>query len=168
MSHFARAGLLDVLEQITTSYRRLTTQAVREEIERGVAKHQILRDVLEAPWLEVVHVDGLSELVVVAEYMRRLGSGERDMGEATVLAWAEVHGAIALIDERVGTRHGHERSVEVHGTLWLMARAAAAGKLTHPDASGIVQRLSDADASFPCDGKTFIDWARREGLLPDP
>lgn len=141
------------------------TQAVREEIERGVWKHAELRGILEAGWIDVVHVDGLDELVAVAEYMRRLGSGERDMGEATVLAWAEVHGAIALIDEQVGRRHGKERDVEVHGTLWLISRGVRVGKLTDAQASEIVQRLSDADASFPCDGRTFIAWARQEGLL---
>jgi len=103
--------------------------------------------------------------VVVAEYMRRLGSGDRDLGEATVLAWAEVHGAIAVIDERVGTRHGRGRGVDVHGTLWVIAKAIRGGLLSDEQASEIVQALSDADASFPCDGSTFIEWARQEGLL---
>jgi hypothetical protein len=39
-----------------------------------------------------------------------------------VLAWAEVNGGIAVIDERAGTQAAQARGVAVHGTLWLIAK----------------------------------------------
>lgn len=44
-----------------------------------------------------------------------------------MLAWAEVNGAIAIVDERAGWNYGRERGVEVHGTLatvtWFAQRS---------------------------------------------
>ena len=49
----------------------------------------------------------------------RLGGGGRNIGEAATLAYAELHGMTAFVDDRVGRRHGRERGVVVTGTLEL-------------------------------------------------
>lgn len=123
LSHFARARELGALEAITAVHDRVVTQAVLDEIARGSVEHPELAQVSRLDWPRVVRVDGLPELQAFAEYASRLGSGARDIGEASTLAWAEVHGATAILDERAGTRQARERGVDVHGTLWLIARA---------------------------------------------
>jgi hypothetical protein len=62
LSHFARAGELAALEELTRQYDRHITQAVWEEVDRGIAIHAKLGVVTSAGWLTVVRVDGLAEL----------------------------------------------------------------------------------------------------------
>lgn len=166
LSHFARACRLAELEAITEGHRRVTTEAVRGELQDALTQHPEVEDVLGVPWLEVVSTSALDELRAFAEYARRLGTGVRNVGEASVLAWAEVHGAIAIVDERAATNHGRERGVEVHGTLWLVCQGHRMGHLDQAAAEGLVDALRATQIWFPCSGATFFDWARREGLLP--
>jgi predicted nucleic acid-binding protein len=166
LSHFARARRLLELEAITAGHRRVTTEAVRGELENALATFPEVDTVLRLSWLEVVSTGTLQELRVFAEYARRLGAGPRNVGEASVLAWAEVNGAIAIVDERAATNQGRERRVEVHGSLWLICRGYRTGQLDRPAAEALVDALRDTQVWFPCSGVTFFDWARREGLLP--
>lgn len=165
LSHFARAGHLDTLKKLTSHARRITTKAVIGEIARGAERYSELEAVLSADWLEVVPVDDLATLALFAEYARRLGSGPRNVGEASVLAWAEFHSAIAIVDEQVGRDHGRQRSVAVHGVLWLVANGFRAELLDEPAACGLVDALRDTEARFPCDGAGFFEWARTHALL---
>ena len=50
------------------------TEAVLDELAAGVPVYPSLQAVLDSDWLDHVHVDGLPELGVVAEYARVLGS----------------------------------------------------------------------------------------------
>ena len=50
------------------------TEAVLDELAAGVPMHASLQAVLDTGWLDHVHVDGLPELGVLAEYARVLGS----------------------------------------------------------------------------------------------
>lgn len=136
-----------------------------DELARGTAIHPSLGDIATTGWLSVVRVDGLAELSAFADFARVLGSGERDVGEAATLAWAQIHAAIAIVDERAGTRRGRERGVEVHGTLWLVAEGRRRELLTDARCEDLVDALSDTEAWFPCRGAEFVSWARDAGLL---
>jgi predicted nucleic acid-binding protein len=107
----------------------------------------------------------LASLGVFAQYVRLLGSGARDIGEAATLAWAEVHGATAVLDDAAARRAGKERGVDVHGTLWLVANGLRSSLLTEDQAISLVDALRLAEAWLPCDGRGFLDWCRRERLL---
>jgi predicted nucleic acid-binding protein len=142
LSHFARAGRLALLDRLTAAYRRVVPQAVLDELRAGELAHPPL-----------------------ADYVRVLGAGERDIGEASVLAWAEVNGGIAVIDERAGTQAAQARGVTVHGTLWLIANGLNAGDLLLPEAERLVDQLRSTDARLPCSGAEFFEWAKAQGLL---
>ncbi len=132
----------------------------------GAAERQPCRDDVRAtPWLERVRVDGLAELRAFAEYVKVLGSGVRDLGEASVLAWAEVHGAIAIVDDQVAKRRGNSRGVQVHGTLWLIFEGYKHGLLDQGAVKGLIGRLEDTQQWFPCTADEAFDWAKGEGLL---
>ena len=165
LSHFAKAEELEVLGELTGARDRFVTQAVLDELARGVQQYERLGAVHQLEWLVGVRGDHLEELAAFAEYARVLGSGSRDVGEASTLAWAEVNNAVAIVDERAGTLHGRRRGVEVHGTLWLIAEGHRTGLLVDARAEMLVDALSDAEAWFPCGGSDFLDWARTEGLL---
>ena len=165
LSHFARAGKLAVLEKLTQHQSRHVARAVLDEIRNGIGEHPELQSVLDAEWIQEEPVSSLEELRVFADYVRVLGSGPRGIGESSTLAWAEVNGATAIVDERAGTRRGRERGVSVHGSLWLIVEGFRADLLSASDAQALVDDLRDTQAWFPCDGATFFEWAESNGLL---
>jgi len=165
LSHFARAGRLPSLARLTASHRCVVPQAVLDELRNGESVHPPLADVRNADWIQVIACDGLAELRAFAHYVRVLGAGTRDIGEASVLAWAEVNGGIAVIDERAGTHAAQARGVTIHGTLWLIANGLNTGELLLPDAERLVDQLRTTDARLPCSGTEFFEWAKANGLL---
>jgi predicted nucleic acid-binding protein len=167
LSHFARAGTLPVLADITSAFRRVVPAEVMQELIRGVPRYPALAGVIGLQWMEIVELTTIEEITAFARYKTELGGGiERNNGEAAVLAWASRHGGTAIIDERAGTRAARRDNIEVHGTLWLVANAIRGGKLSEPEAVSMINQLADTDMALPTDGAGFLAWAYEEGLLP--
>ncbi|WP_063813339.1 hypothetical protein [Herbidospora daliensis] len=165
LSHFARAERLDVLRDLMVGTPCLTTEIVREEIRSGLPDHPLLRNVLDADWLGIVTLSSREALDGFVKWTRRIGSTQRDRGEASVFSAAELDGGIAITDDQrakiVAAAHG----LEVHGTLWLLAVACQKGKLTEVSAGNIVDALIATEMRLPCSGSAFGEFARRHGLL---
>jgi predicted nucleic acid-binding protein len=139
---------------------------VRELIS-GTAIHPALAAAISLPWIDIVELTEIEEIVAFARYKAELGGGsERNNGEAAVLAWASVHGGTVLIDERAGTRAARRDHIEVHGTPWLITNAMRDGKLSEADAVRMIDQLAATEMALPTDGAGFLAWAREEGLLP--
>jgi predicted nucleic acid-binding protein len=130
-----------------------------------MSAHPELQDVIDLPWLRVKNLANLKELRFFAEYARRLGSGMHDIGEATILAWAEANGATAFTDDDVAVQIGRERGVNVVRTLALVARGVRHGLLTESEADRLVDELLRAGGRFPFRPGEFILWARDQGLF---
>lgn len=134
---------------------------------RGVALHPVLTTAIGLPWLEIVELVEMVEIVAFARYKAELGGGlERNNGEAAVLAWSSVHGGIALIDERAGTRAARRDGIDVHGTMWLIAEGVRTKQLGESAAVRMIDSLIGTDMALPTDGAGFLAWAREQGLLP--
>lgn len=167
LSHFARAGRLDVLEKLVAPYRCVTPAEVTNEIHTGLPEHPSLARVLSAHWIDVVELVEVNEVVAFARYKAELGGGpNKNNGEAAVLAWTSVHGGIAIIDERAGSRIAQRDDIAVHGTLWLVANGLRTERLARTHAERIVDELIATDMALPVDGAGFITWAYEEDLLP--
>lgn len=164
LSCFARAGLLDLLDRLTAHHRRLVPRAVVDELDGGKHLYPQLADVSGAAWLERVPVDSLAELRAFARYTARFGA-ERDFGEASVLAYAEVHNAVALIDDQIAVQVGRERNVDVRRSLALLIGGVRRNILTEAEAGAAIDKLIAGGARFPCTGADFVEWARREGMF---
>jgi predicted nucleic acid-binding protein len=165
LSCFARANKLTLLEQLTSGHERVTTRAVLEEFDEGARDYPSLREVHTLAWLRVEPVDGLPELRLFAEYARSLGSGKHDIGEATVLAWAEAHHATAFTDDEVAVQLGRKRGVHVLRTLALVAGSVKQGLLSEHEAQALADELVGAGARFPFRPGAFVAWAKGQGLL---
>ncbi len=166
LSAFARAELLDLLEQLTRGHERFVPRAVLDEAERGSRDHPNLEAIAQVPWLEVVPVDSLDELLAFARYAARLVAGDRNVGEASVLAWAEVHRAVAVIDDQDAVQCGRENQVAVRRSLALLASGIRDGLLGEEEAIKVVAALAErGEARFPCQGQEFLAWAHAHGLL---
>lgn len=167
LGHFARSGHLHVLHEICRDAHLVVTEVVMQEIERGVPVYPELQRVLDAEWLTRVVLQTLPEVGAFAEYAQTLGSSrDRDLGEVATLAWADVHGATAIIDDFAARNAAQKRSVSTHGTLWLVVQAMKERSLSERQGSDLVQALLDTGTRFPFKGASeFIPWAREEGLL---
>ena len=83
---------------------------MRDELSSGTARFPQPLDALGLPWLSTVDLDDMAELAAFAAYKVHLGGGvSRNVGEATVLAWAKVNGGIVVMDERAGQQVGATR-----------------------------------------------------------
>ena len=158
-----------MLDRLTAGRRRVVTEAILGELDRGRAEHPALADVRALPWLEVVTTGSPAELVVFNEYIRILGSVERNIGEASLLAWAEVTSSAAIVmdDDDAVTAARRRKKVTVLRTLTLLCNGLHGRLLTVDAARVLVDELvTTGGARFPCDGSTFVQWAERNGLLP--
>ena len=166
LNYIARAGQLPLLGKLVAGTDCVITRAVEDELLRGASKHAQLYQVSAQGWIRVVDDSSIAFLELFSEYHTRLGGGGHNIGESTTLAYAELHGLTACIDDRVARRHGQERGVKLTGTLELVCQGVRADVLAEAEAARIVDLLRDHEAFLPCDGSTFLDWARAEGLLP--
>ncbi|MFY1669666.1 hypothetical protein ACN27G_06870 [Plantactinospora sp. WMMB334] len=117
-------------------------------------------------WLQIASLDTLEELGGFVKWAGRLGSGDRDLGEASVLAAAELRHGIAVTDDREATRVARRHGADVHGTIWLLATACRLEKLTLVAAGNVMEALRTEGARLPCTGTEFEAFARRHQLLP--
>lgn len=167
LSAFARAGRLDVLDRLTAGRRRVVTEAILVELDRGCAEYSSLADVRALPWLEVVTPDSPHELEVFNEYIRVLGSGDRNVGESSILAWAEATSSAVVMDDDDAVSAARRRKVVVIRTLTLVCNGLQGRLLTSEEACALIDELVSAGgARFPCDRSGFVQWAERNGLLP--
>jgi predicted nucleic acid-binding protein len=141
------------------------TRAVEDELLRGGSKAAQLYQAPAQAWLTVVDDSSIEFLKLFSEYHGRLGGGGRNVGEATALAYAELRGMAAVVDDRAGRRHGVERGVAVTGTLELLCKGIRSQIIEESEAVTVIDLLRDHEAFLPCDGSAFLEWARAEGLL---
>lgn len=157
-----RIDRLDVLGEFAKGpagqpWSNYTTAAVVEELgDNGC---------LRPEWIEVVHVDHIKELTALGVCLDRVATTTHSKGEATVFAWAEVHGATAIVDDADARRVAQGYGLEVHGLLWVVATAVADGRWGESSAGAFVDQLLAAGARYPFEAGGFVEWASKQGLL---
>lgn len=165
LSHFALIERLDVLGDLLSGGECWTTAIVKKELSEGVEAHPLLRNALDLPWLEIAALDELDEIQLFAKWSRLIGTTDRDHGEASVFAVSDRLDGIALTDDQRATKVGRANGLDVHGTIWLLARLCDEGKLPEAGARSLIDMLRDSGMRLPCTGAQFGSWARKYGLL---
>ncbi|MGV9765687.1 hypothetical protein [Micromonospora tulbaghiae] len=165
LHHFALADRLDVLANVVADSSCATTPIVLDELRSGTERHPMLNSALGLDWMRVIGLDDVAEIRCFAAWVRRTGAGARHMGEASVFAAAEIHGGTAVTDDRDATRVARAYGLSVHGTIWLLATACSAGRMTEVGAGAIIDALRRTGHRLPCTGTEFPAFARRHGLL---
>jgi predicted nucleic acid-binding protein len=163
--HFGRAERLDVLRDLLIEKACWTTQVVLEELHHGSATHPELTDVDVGDWLAVAQLDTLDEITLFATWAGRIGSNERDRGEASVFAVAELRSATAVTDDQEAVRVARSYGLDVHGTIWLLSGACRDGKLSESAAGNLLDALRATGLRLPCTGAEFPGFARQHRLL---
>lgn len=136
-----RGDRLDLLADLVGTETCSTTQVVRHELGQGARQYQELSGALDLDWLNVIPLETVNALTCFAKWSRRLGKSSRNLGEASVFAAAELYGGTAITDDSEAVRVGRAHQLDVHGTIWLLARACRSGKLTEIGASNLIDAL---------------------------
>lgn len=162
----AAADRIDVLFDLAAGGRQapsrhVTTVAVAEELRRNGVWEPCRTH------LEVMHVDALDELHALGRWLAVVSSGRHSLGEATVLAWAEVHGGVPILDDKEARRSAVKHGLPAHGTLWIIAQAVQAGKIQRSYANSLTNTLLQTGARFPFGLDGFEAWAIDQGLLEE-
>lgn len=165
LSAFAEAEYLDVLGSYLSAQSCYVTDVVRAEIHIGSLTRPELAAIERAEWLGRGELSTDADLLAFARWATLIGSGTHDLGEASVFAYAETHGAISVIDDRPATKVARTHGLDVHGSLWLIGGFCRDGKLTEYAASRMIDGLRGVGARLPCTGNEFPTWARQHGLI---
>lgn len=164
LSHLARAGWLSVLRTIAGSRKVVIPDTVEAELHAGLHIHPELQQVLDAGWIARRSLASPAELVAFSRFSSRLVAGTRNIGEAGVLAYAEVHNGIAVIDDRVAVRAARQASITVLPTLALLVEAIREGLLTVDMVGDVADHLLETDYQLPFGPGGFRRWANENGL----
>ncbi|MEU4565957.1 hypothetical protein [Micromonospora sp. NPDC023956] len=165
LHHFTLADRLDVLQDLLLEADCWTTQVVVEELRVSAVSRSELTAACEVDWLRKAQLDTLDEVRCFTRWAARLGAGERNLGEASVLAAAELRQGVAITDDGDARRVARAHGARVHGTIWLLAASCQKGKQTETAAGNLIDALRATDARLPCSGADFPTYARRHDLL---
>lgn len=154
-----RAGeLLELADLVAEcSGRHVTTAAVVGQL--------ALLDLAVPRRLEVADLDAPAEVDALARWLDRTSSTPDGRVQATVCAWAEVHGGAAVLDDRGSRRVAGPGGLTRFGTLRVVAGAVASGKVAPEVAGGLIDRLIAAGARYPHGPGGFLAWAQKAGHL---
>jgi predicted nucleic acid-binding protein len=160
--HASRIDRLDVLGDLARGptsdpWQHHTTAAVAQEV---ATQGQGVPD-----WLKVVHVDAIGELRALGKWIDLVSSDTHSQGEATVLAWAECHGATAILDDSEARRVARAHGLAVHGVVWMAAQAVNQGRWSATSVSGFLDQMIASGARYPFESSAFEAWAHGKGLL---
>lgn len=165
LSSFAKADWLGALKAVIGDRRAIIPDAVREELRRGLNNDSRLQSVLDADWIECRVLESDTETQAFVRYSSILVSGQRNVGEASVLALAETLPAIAVIDDAAGRKAASDAGIECRPTLRLLCDAIKQELLTLPLVSALADDLLATEYRLPFGPGEFERWATENDLL---
>ena len=164
LSHFARIESLGVLRIIVGERRCMIPEAVVVELRRGAQRDNRIQAVLEADWIEKRDLLTDDELAAYATFASRLVSGDRNVGDAAVLALAKTLPGQAVLDDRVAHRIGTKAGVACTRTLALLCEGIRSNMLTLDEVSDLADELTATNYHLPFGPGEFVKWARDNDL----
>ena len=165
LSHFASEGWLGVLKAVVGERAALIPDVVVAEIMVGAQRDARLQAVLDAEWIERRELRSNAEIVMFARYASLLVKGERNRGEAGVLALASTVGGIAVVDDRAARKAAETYGVAYCPTLRLLCDGIRQGLLTVSLVGALADDLIASEYHLPFGPGGFEAWAKDQGQL---
>ncbi|WP_250557992.1 hypothetical protein [Pseudonocardia lacus] len=138
---------------------------VVEELRRGAAMDGRIQAVLDAPWIEHRELVDPLEVATYAKYAALLVSGDRNRGEAGVLALATTMNGVAIVDDGVARNLAGAHGVRYRPTLALLCEAIRQDLLTAQLVSALADDLIRGKYRLPFAIGQFEVWASENGLI---
>jgi predicted nucleic acid-binding protein len=165
LAHFARQGWLGALKAVVGDRTALVPDVVVDELRVGSGQDSRIRAALDAPWLHRRELVADDEVRAFATFSALLVKGERNRGEAGVLALAYVTQGVAVIDDAAGRKAAADHGVALRPTLALLCEAIRTGLLTVPLVAALADDLLSGDYRLPFMPGGFERWAKEHGEL---
>jgi len=149
IQYLHQVGLLHLLAEFYT--RIIVPPAVVDELERGRSIGVDLPDVRALPWLTIQAPEWLDKAPTATD----LGAGEREV----LALGGQAPGAVVILDERLGRLHAESLKLTFTGTLGILLRAKAEGRIS------LIKPLLDQldDLGFRLSAKTRAAVVKRAG-----
>ncbi|NQX18026.1 hypothetical protein [Rathayibacter sp. VKM Ac-2857] len=167
LSHFTQAGWLGLLELYVGEGRAWLPDTVHAELSRGVDSHPHLRQVLDAPWLSLRTVGDPENMTFGFYYGRLVDVPPTNVGECGVLALAEAHAAVAVIDDGTARKLAQIRGVTVKTSISILCDLINEGHLALSSAEHVADRLLRTEYRLPFKEGNFRQFVTERGLV-DP
>ena len=113
----------------------------------------------DAPWIEIRELSSERELKLFGEFSKLLVKGDRNVGEAGVLALAKVVAGTAVVDDSAGRKAAITHHVDLRPTLALLCDAIHAELLTVKLVSALADDLLATEYRLPFKRGRFEQWA---------
>lgn len=168
LSHFAQAGWLGLLREVVGEVDAWLPESVRREVTEGVTSHAHLRAIIDAEWLTLRAATSLDELAAFSKYTSRLLGDDqyKNLGECEVLALAEAHRGIAVIDDAVARTAAEEYGVDFVTSIGLLCELIRDGHLSLTLAESIADRLLETQYRLPFEPGGFRMFVIENDYLP--
>ncbi|WP_448061214.1 nucleotide-binding protein [Cellulomonas hominis] len=166
LSHLAQAGWLGVLRVVAGERSVVIPDLVEAELRGGAASRPHLQTVLQAEWIGRRVLESSTELIAYAQFAENLVADGRNQGETAVLAYASVHGAVAVIDDGAGRSAAQRAGVALKGTLGLLCDAIRLGELTVAVVAQLADHLLETEYRLPFASGGSAEWAMKNDLVP--
>ncbi|MEU8038867.1 hypothetical protein [Streptosporangium sp. NPDC049078] len=164
LSHFAKQSWLGVLRAVVGDRTAVIPDTVVHELQNGVHEHAYLHSVFNASWIEQRElIDEYEEFATFSALL--VGSGNRNLGEAGVLAYAKAHGATAIIDDGPARRAAKTHNVHHQGTLALLCESIRSELLTVDLVSAVADHLIEGEYRLPFGPGGFKQWAANQDMI---
>jgi predicted nucleic acid-binding protein len=166
LSHFARQNWLGVLKAVVGERTAVVPDVVVDELRTGAARDSRVQAVLDANWIEHRELRTAEEIVAFARFSALLVRGDRNRGEAGVLALAFTTGGVAVVDDGAARRAATTHGVGLRPTLSLLCEAIRLELLTVKLVSALADDLLASEYRLPFGPGGFETWASENGVLP--
>jgi predicted nucleic acid-binding protein len=165
LSHFALADWLGVLKAVVGDRKALIPDVVAAELRAGSATDSRIGAVVDANWLEVRALHSDDELSHFAYFSSLLVKGDRNLGEAGVLALAKSMSATVVVDDRAARKAARDNGVELKPTLALLCEAIRLNLLTVKLVAALADDLLATEYRLPFTPGGFEAWAAANELF---
>ncbi|MDY7085674.1 MAG: hypothetical protein SYR96_11260 [Actinomycetota bacterium] len=159
LTHFARQSWLGALKAVVGERPALIPDVVVDELQQIAARDSRVEAVLSAEWIEKRELREAREIKAFAEFSALLVRGERNKGEAGVLALASTVGGIAVVDDGAGRKVAQKYGIQLKPTLALLCEAIRKDLLTVALVSALVDDLLASEYRLPFQPGGFAQWA---------
>lgn len=125
-------------------------EEVINEIQVGEAAHGYnCERLLRGSWWRPLAITELEDQRLFLETLQRWGSEERNRGEAAALVLARRRGSVAVVDDLQARRAAQSMGVSIIGTVGILARIVAEGRLDDAAGWGVHREMVDAGFRSP-------------------
>lgn len=138
LSNFASISQLQLLEQITKDKKTIVTNFVLKEF-YGTKRHEKIKLKFDVNEIDAEDIKLFKDSLEVSSYLN-LGNGEIS---CILFAKTILEPSIIFTDDKLARKYCKKLKIEVHGTVYLLAKAYCENLLTFRKVEEILEQIKE-------------------------